>query len=102
MTKAERSLGSTLLRRPGDRRAPDWRKLTNAERPQCNGGPGSARSRLRMVLEAIGGMQLRAGRSPLAAGLKMVAMNPRDVEGTWQAGKLPKTDPRVRPVLDQL
>ncbi len=87
MTKAERSLGSTWLRRPGDRRAPGWRKLTNAERLQCNGRPGSVRSRLRMVIEAIGGMQLPLVGALVAAGLKMVAMNPRDFEGTWQASK---------------
>ena len=87
MTKAERLLGSTWLRRPGDRRAPGWRKLTNAERLQCNGRPGSVRSRLRMVIEAIGGMQLPLVGALVAAGLNMVAMNPRDFEGTWQASK---------------
>jgi len=36
-----------------------------------------------MVLEAIGGMQLPLVGALVAAWLKMVAMNPRDFEGTW-------------------
>ncbi len=51
--------------------------------PSVQWSTGLRAPRLRMVIEAIGGMQLPLVGALVAAGLKMVAMNPRDFEGTW-------------------